>query len=202
MSRNNLPQISAHEKTVILEQARASLDIAGDFVEFGCYTGDTSIELGHILRSTDRRLFLYDSFAGLPAKSTQDSSPIGDNFKSGELIATKSDLIIRFKKAGLRLPIIKKAWFSDLTSADLPDQIAFAFLDGDFYESIRDSLKLVAPSMSPNSTIIIHDYNNPALPGVTKAVDEFLLSFQRFAIGHSSHYTETLALLTKIPSKK
>jgi O-methyltransferase len=58
-----------------------------------------------------------------------------------------------------------------LEAEDLPDKIAFAFLDGDFYESIRDSLRLVGPRMSEGGVIVVHDYTNPALPGVRKAVN-------------------------------
>ena len=72
------------------------------------------------------------------------------------------------------MPIIKKAWFNELTEMDLPERIAFAFLDGDLYESIRDSLRLVGDKMSNGGVIIVHDYDNPALPGVAKAVDEWL----------------------------
>ena len=109
----------------------------------------------------------------MPEKSEADESVLGINFKSGELLVTKREVKQRFLKAGLPVPVIKKAWFSDLTSEDLPEQIAFAFLDGDFYESIRDSIKLVAPKMSEDGVMIVHDYTNPALPGVKKAVDEW-----------------------------
>ena len=51
-------------------------------------------------------------------------------------------------------------------------RISFSFLDGDFYESIRDSLKLIEDKT--DGIIIVHDYLNPALPGVKKAVDEWL----------------------------
>ena len=54
------------------------------------------------------------------------------------------------------------------------EQIAFAFLDGDFYESIKDSIKLVAPKMSDGGVMVVHDYTNPALPGVKRAVDEWM----------------------------
>ena len=70
--------------------------------------------------------------------------------------------------------MIKKGWFSDFSSEDLPEKIAFCFLDGDFCESIRDGLKLVENKMSEGSVLIVHDYNNPALPGVKKAVDEWI----------------------------
>ena len=89
---------------------------------------------------------------------------------------TKRAVKERFLHANLPVPVIKKAWFSGLTPDDLPERIAFAFLDGDFYESIRDSLKLVVPKMSEGGIMMVHDYTNSALPGVKKAVDEWKTS--------------------------
>ena len=167
-------QVSEKETARILELARECLGVSGDFVEMGCYKGDTSLMLAEILREVDgKKLWIYDSFEGLPEKSANDESVLGVNFKSGELLVTKREVKERFLRAGLPVPVIKKAWFKDLTSDDLPSEIAFAFLDGDFYESIRDSLKLVVPKMNDKGVIVVHDYNNPALPGVKKAVDEW-----------------------------
>ena len=167
-------QVSEKETAKILELARKCLNVEGDFVEMGCYKGDTSLLLAEILKDSEKRLWIYDSFEGLPEKSKFDESVLGGNFKVGELGVTKREVKLRFLKAGLPVPVIKKAWFKDLTPDDLPEKIAFAFLDGDFYESIRDSLRLVVPKMVKGGAIIVHDYNNPALPGVAKAVDEWL----------------------------
>ena len=150
----------------------------GDFVEFGCYKGDTSLLLAELLvekgvEKSAKKLWIYDSFEGLPEKSLADESVLGEDFRGGELFVTKREVKERFLRAGLPVPIIKKGWFRDLSSADLPDEIAFAFLDGDFYESIRDSLRLVMPKMSKGGVIVVHDYTNPALPGVKKAADEW-----------------------------
>jgi O-methyltransferase len=166
-------QVSEKETERILELAKKCLSVSGDYVEMGCYKGDTSLLLADIIRNVGKKLWIYDSFEGLPEKSEADESVLGINFKSGELLVTKREVKQRFLKAGLPVPVIKKAWFSDLTLEDLPEQIAFAFLDGDFYESIRDSIKLVAPKMSEDGVMIVHDYTNPALPGVKKAVDEW-----------------------------
>lgn len=154
-----------------MAELTARLGVAGDVVELGCYAGDTSLELARALleAGSQKRLWIYDSFEGLPAKTLLDNT----NFKAGDLAVSKKSVRERFLKAHLPMPIIKKAWFSDLTSQDLPDQIALAFLDGDFYESIRDSLKLVAAHMSAGGIIIVHDYTNPNLPGAARAVDEF-----------------------------
>ena len=120
-----------------------------------------------------KKLWIYDSFEGLPEKTIEDSSVLGEDFKEGELFVTKREVKERFLRAGLPVPVIKKAWFDELAGADLPERIAFAFLDGDFYESIRDSLRLVGSRMVPGGALVLHDYTNPALPGVRKAVDEW-----------------------------
>lgn len=175
-------QVSEKETDKILEVARDSLEVEGDFVELGCYKGDTSLLLAEVLRDFNtkpvensvKKLWIYDSFEGLPEKSVVDESALGQDFKDGELLVTKREVKERFLRAGLPVPVIKKAWFKDLDEADLPDKIAFAFLDGDFYESIKDSLKLIEGEIMQGGVILVHDYYNPALPGVMKAVDEWL----------------------------
>lgn len=169
-------QVSEKETEFIIRTARECLEVFGDFVELGCYKGDTSLALAELLKNSgsDKKLWLYDSFEGLPEKSLNDESVLGKDFKSGELMVTKREVKERFLRAGLKVPIIKKGWFSDFSFDDLPEKIAFCFLDGDFYESIRDGLKLIENKMSDGSILIVHDYGNPALPGVKKAVDEWI----------------------------
>ncbi len=187
-------QVSQLETERILAVAKEGLAAEGDFVELGCYKGDTALLLAELLRDfqrgvgksvegcgkvcgkLSRRLWIYDSFEGLPEKNEEDFSEVGAEFKAGELFVTKREVKERLLRAGLSGPVIKKAWFSDLTGADMPEKIAFAFLDGDFYEWIRDSLKLVEGRMVPGGAIVVHDYSNLALPGVRKAVDEWLLN--------------------------
>ena len=171
-------QVSSEETVKILELARECLRVSGDFVEFGCYKGDTSLLLAELLveksvEKSAKKLWIYDSFEGLPEKSGYDESVLGVDFRGGELFVTKREVKERFLRAGLPVPVIKKGWFSDLTEADLPREIAFSFLDGDFYESIRDSLKLVVPRMSESGVMVVHDYTSPALPGVRKAMEEW-----------------------------
>jgi O-methyltransferase len=166
-------QVSALETEKIIELAREKLKCQGDFVELGCYKGDTSLLLAEVLKGTDKKLWIYDSFEGLPEKKEIDESALGINFKVGELYVTKREVKERFLRANLPVPVIKKAWFNELTDSDLPGKIVLAFLDGDFYESIKVSLKLVAPKMADDGVIIVHDYQNPVLPGVAKAVDEW-----------------------------
>lgn len=234
-------QVTPAETAEILRLAEQSLEVEGDFVELGCYRGDTSVLLGKLLQkpveklcknhdksvenlcktpqNLCKNLWIYDSFAGLPDKTSEDSSGAGQNFQKGELLVSKREVVEKLRKHGLKTAshlspdnrssqatspdsnlstvIVKKAWFDDLTPQDLPDVIAFAFLDGDLYESIRVSLKLVVPRLSGQGIIIVHDYNNPELPGSARAVDEFLRSHSEFRL----QVRHTLAILTRVSAK-
>ncbi len=184
-------QVTKEETDKILEIARRCLSVEGDFVEMGCYKGDTSLLLADLLndavveKSVEkpvRKLWIYDSFEGLPEKSSSDESVLGRDFREGELLVTKREVKERFLRAGLPVPVIKKAWFGELCDADMPEKIAFAFLDGDFYESIKDSLRLVEPRMVDGGVMVVHDYTNMALPGVKKAVDEWGADRRKFEV--------------------
>ena len=189
-------QIPNRETELLLAELRKTLDLPGDVVEFGCYEGDTSILLAGELRNTpDKWLYLYDSFEGLPAKTAEDNSGDGWRFKEGELKASPETVQHKFKKYALPDPVIVKGWFNELSDSDLPSQISFALLDGDFYESIKSSLALVALRITTGGIIAIHDYRNAELPGSAKAVNEFLAEH---ADEYSLRIIATMAVLEKL----
>lgn len=186
-------QITADELLVILRSLEKVLSngTPGAIVEMGCYVGTTSLFIQRLLQGTGRVFHVYDSFQGLPEKIHKDASPAGEQFKPGALLATKQQFIKNFKQAGLQLPVIHKGWFNRLTDADMPDEIAFAFLDGDYYESIADSLQLIENKVSPGAMIIVDDYASEALPGARRATDEWLQQ-KNYACIH----THSLAVIT------
>jgi hypothetical protein len=211
-NQDYMQQVTARETEILLQELTKTLthNILGDVVEFGCYKADTSVLYQKLLesmgygvpiqsgnqanQSSQKILWLYDSFEGLPAKTREDNSAAGDAFQAGELLVTKREVIEKFKKMGLKLPKIKKAFFDDLDIIyDIPEKISYAFLDGDLYQSIKTSLRLVAEKMSQGGVIIVHDYNNPELPGSSRAVDEWLKAHQ--AKVASFRVAETLAII-------
>ena len=211
-NQDYMQQVTARETEILLQELTKTLknNVPGDVVEFGCYKADTSVlyqklleSMGHggVIQSenhapssSQKTLWLYDSFEGLPAKTREDNSAAGDAFQAGELLVTKREVIEKFKKMGLKLPKIKKAFFDDLDIIyDIPEKISYAFLDGDLYQSIKTSLRLVTDKMSQGGVIIVHDYNNPELPGSARAVDEWLKSHQVKVA--SFRVAETLAII-------
>jgi O-methyltransferase len=173
-------QVSLEELTIILKSLEGQLQAkaSGSIVEFGCYIGTTSLFIRRMLDiySSTAEFHVYDSFEGLPEKSSADQSPAGEQFKAGELSVSKKEFLMQFKKAGLRPPIIHKGWFEDVTPEMVPDNISFAFLDGDYYDSVWQSLELVWPKLAKGAVVIVDDYANEALPGAARAVDKWLMT--------------------------
>jgi O-methyltransferase len=112
--------------------------VPGDVVELGCNEGCSAVLFQKVVSAYDpsRKLHLYDSFRGLPPKTQWD----GNRFQSGWLATTEQAVLENFRRYSLPEPQIHADWFEDTLPNHLPAQIAFAHLDGDFYESILTSL--------------------------------------------------------------
>ena len=190
-------QITREGLAVVWRELEHTLDtkIPGDIAEFGCYVGTTSLLIRRLLdekeQSAGRAFHVYDSFEGLPAKTKPDQSAVGADFKAGKLYASKRQLLQQFRAAGLRPPIAHKGWFEQLTARDIPEKLAFVFLDGDFYTSILSSLKLVWPRMQKGSKILVDDFKRETLPGVEQALNDFLGAKQTATL----RYEQNIAII-------
>lgn len=157
----------------ILKNLASVLDVPGDVVELGCNVGMTSSYLQRLIKATgtDKELYVYDSFEGLPDKRIEDGAT---PCKKGASAVLVSAFMRTFVNAGVELPVIAKGFFGDILDDRYPDKICFAFFDGDFYSSITDSFKKVYHKMQPGGIILVHDYEYEPFPGVKKACDDFL----------------------------
>ena len=124
-----------------------------------------------------RTLHVYDSFEGLQELKPEDGNSV---FRQGQMAVTQEVLLSNFAGVGLKPPIIHQGWFEDTLPTQLPEQIAFAHLDGDLYDSTRISLEHVYPRLTKGAVCLIDDYSDSAVietldwfPGVKKTCDEF-----------------------------
>ena len=117
-NQDYMQQVTTRETEILLQELTKTLkhNIPGDVVEFGCYKADTSVlyqklleSMGHgspiqsenqAVQASQKMLWLYDSFEGLPAKTREDNSAAGDAFQAGELLVTKREVIEKFKNNG------------------------------------------------------------------------------------------------------
>ncbi len=172
--------------------------IPGAVTEFGCHKGHTAALLAAM---TKRTVWCYDSFKGLPAKSSHDIT--APRFVEGALKCSRWECEQTFNKAGLRnesYPVIVEAWFDNIPESKLPQHISYAHLDADFHDSTMAALHIVYPRLTPGAVCVCDDYSWTGLPGVKVAVDEFLkgkpeLLVHPMTLGYPGHH----AWFAKLP---
>lgn len=129
---------------------------AGAFVEVGVYKGGSALILYSVAQKQARRLYLYDTFAGIPYAGQNDSHKAGD-FSDG----------ISEHEARLAFPdaYVSKGIFPD---GYVPDELAFVHLDVDQEKSYTDALAVLEPALVPGGMILCDDY---VLRGAAMAID-------------------------------
>jgi O-methyltransferase len=139
----------------------AALAPAGHFAEFGVYRGGTAFYLAEIARAQARRIYLFDTFTGIPVSGPHDTH------KVGEFADTSLESVRELIPDAIIVPGIFPDSLEDFTVAPL----AFVHVDADQYESIAASTKYFPPRMVPGGVMIFDDYG--VLSGATRAIHEW-----------------------------
>ncbi len=181
------------EAMYLLQHLHKSLPYAGDVCEFGVAQGTTSALIANEIRSTDKKLWLFDSFQGLP-KPTEKDELIDDMFNLQTIenyegtMACPVEMVeanlraIKFPPARVR--IIPGFVEETFARPDLPAKVCFAYIDFDFYEPILITLRFLHERLAPNAYILIDDYGFFS-SGAKTAADEFVAA-------HADSYELTL----------
>jgi O-methyltransferase len=147
---------------------RQALRLGGAVVECGVFRGGTALlEAITIERGDDGRpLHLFDSFAGMPGMTEGV-----DCFKHGDFAATSAPAVATLLAA---YPFVRMhVGFIPATFQGLDiDRVAWAHIDVDIYQSVRDCIEFLYPRMAPGGFMIFDDYGFPSCPGARRAVDE------------------------------
>lgn len=156
-----------------------SKGIPGDFVETGVWRGGACIMMQAVLRTYDetneRRVWVADSFAGLPPPNPKYPADAQDwHHAVGALLAISEEQVREnFEAYGLLAENVRflKGWFKDTLPKAPIEKIAVLRLDGDMYESTIDALVALYDKVSPGGFVIVDDYK--AVKGCEQAVDDF-----------------------------
>lgn len=182
--------------------------IPGDLVECGVWRGGNLVIAG-LMRNRlgfDRRIWAYDTFAGMTAPTPADFKPADDldverkfasldrGTRNDWCYASEEDVRSNFEArvGNAQLRTVKGPVEETLRgAANVPDRIAILRLDTDFYESTRAELEVLYPRLSSGGVLIVDDYGEWA--GARKAVDEYFAGQ-----GVWLHYvTHTVRLMIK-----
>lgn len=151
--------------------------VPGDVVECGAARGGSAAMMGLILKqhASDRRLWVFDTFEGLPAPTEGDPDYDKAKSKVGKCRGEIEEVEGLFKELGvLDLATCVKGLFQDTLPKTEIKQIAFLHLDGDWYESTKVCLDELYDRVSPGGVIQVDDYGHWA--GARKALHEFFES--------------------------
>ena len=164
-----------------------SNNIEGDIIECGVWKGGSSMAIAKTLinnNSTERQLYLYDTFQGMtePEDIDQDF-----NKTSAKTLLNNTDIKTSVIWAYSELDEVK----ANLTATQYPQslihcikgkveetlpysqhsKIALLRLDTDWYASTKAELEFLFPKLVKGGILIIDDYGH--WQGARKAVDEY-----------------------------
>jgi O-methyltransferase/8-demethyl-8-(2,3-dimethoxy-alpha-L-rhamnosyl)tetracenomycin-C 4'-O-methyltransferase len=161
-----------------LAQRAIDEGIPGDFVETGVWRGGCCILMRGILKANaiiDRRVYVVDSFAGLPPPSPHEF-PHDEGLNLHlypELAVSLEQVKDNFARYNLldQQVIFVKGLFQDTLPSLEAGPFALIRLDGDLYESTYVALEALYPKLSPGGFIILDDVN--FLPPCWQAVMDY-----------------------------
>ncbi len=159
--------------------------VGGNYVELGVARGGAAALLGKAAFEhgvNGRRLWLFDSFEGLPDATEEDyvDGKTGEHVRplpKGSCLGTVDDvkqtLFSRFHLPEEGVELVK-GWFQDTVPVvkDKIGPIALLRIDGDWYESTKVCLENLYGQVVPGGYVVVDDYES--CYGCKKAVDEFI----------------------------
>lgn len=175
----------------VLARATAFADRAGHeglIIEAGTARGGSAIAMA-AAKDPARPMKVYDVFGMIPEPGEEDGEDIHKRYekiKSGEsrgvggetYYGYRDDLYTEVTESFARHGVEVGAHNVELVQGlfqdtiDLGDQpVAFAHLDGDWYDSTMVCLERIAPLLVPGGRIVLDDYFHWS--GCRKAVDEY-----------------------------
>lgn len=150
-------------------------EIPGDVVECGAARGGSAALMGLTLNRLHarRRLWVFDTFEGLPPPTLDDPDFEIAKLYTGECRGELDEVAGLFERLGiLSNTRFVKGLFQKTLPACAVEKIAVLHVDGDWYDSVRVCLAQLYERVSPGGIIQIDDYGHWA--GARKAVDEFM----------------------------
>lgn len=166
----------------------ATNNIPGDIVECGVWSGGSMLLAAHTLMhfgDTSRRIYLYDTFAGMPKPEAVDAGwdgtpalPTWEHYQSkgGRWGYGGTQDHVRHVMSSSGYPedklIFVEGMVEDTLPACRPEAISLLRLDTDLYSSTYHELVHLYPALSVGGVLIIDDYG--AFQGSRLATDKYI----------------------------
>ncbi len=137
--------------------------LPGAAAELGVYKGYFARCINTLL--PQKRLYLFDSFQGFAAEAGASASFQGAH----EHTAVEAVLAIQPHPEW----VIVKPGFFPASLEGLEAQFCLVSLDVDFENTTLEGLRYFWPRLVPGGFLMLHDWGNPKLPGVARALERY-----------------------------
>ena len=163
--------------------------LPGDFAECGVWRGGSVMAMAKQLTRlgvTDRRIWLYDTFAGMTAP-TENDVEAGTGVTAADMLSTTEigdgnnvwcvagidDVRANVGSTGYPMSNFEfvEGDVAQTLLTRVPDQISLLRLDTDWYESTKIGLEILYPRLVVGGVCILDDYGHWV--GARKAVDDY-----------------------------
>ena len=150
-------------------------EIDGDLIETGVWRGGATIFMQGLNRyyNQNRKIYVADSFEGLPKPDKRYPSDEGDDHHSQEFLKVSIEEVTNnFQRYDLLDDnvLFVKGFFEDTLHLVPIEKLAILRMDGDMYSSTIQTLNALYHKVSVGGYIIVDDY---ALKGCRAAVADF-----------------------------
>jgi O-methyltransferase len=155
---------------MLISLARYASYLTGDFAECGVWKGGTALILARILSGErDKKLYLFDSFKGLP-KVDQERDPW---FHEGQYSAESVEVVEKVLHDFRDRVELHCGWIPESFKGLEESLYAFVHIDVDIYQSNWDCCEYFYPRMVDGGVMLFDEYAFAAARGEKEAVDRF-----------------------------
>jgi len=166
----------------------------GSIIEIGVWRGGTGALIAKQAKNCgiEDRVFLCDTFTGVVKAGAEDSA-----YKGGEHADTSRQAVeeLIFNRMNLANVEILEGIFPDQTGHRIEDmQFRFCHIDVDAYQSAKDIVDWIWNKMVPGGIMVYDDYGFYGCDGITKYVEEQMMSKDRLVIHNLNGHAIILKL--------
>ncbi len=140
--------------------------VPGAAAELGVYRGGFARWINALL--PERTLYLFDSFAGFDKGESAGCAP-GFVAAHRETAAERVLALLPHPEKA----VIRQGFFPQTAGGLEEERFALVSLDADLEESTLAGLRFFLPRMSAGGCLLLHDWGNPKLPGVRRALARY-----------------------------
>jgi O-methyltransferase len=158
-------------------------NLEGNVAECGCYKGHSSYIISTFIKkaNSDKKFFIFDSFAGLSEKDPNLDRPAFDDpdEEAASDVGRFACSLGEVQKNLAKFPFITyfQGYIPDRFEEVSDNRFCFVHIDVDLYQPTFDALDFFYPRLVNGGVIVIDDYGSSVYKGAARAVDNYLKNY-------------------------